>query len=512
MASNSQPAIGIDLGTTYSVIARLDESGRPLTIPNSEGDLVTPSIVLVDAKEVIVGKEAMKALSTEAEKVADCPKRAMGDRHYPGAIAGQQFPPEVLQAFILRKLANDCQAVVGEFKQAVITVPAYFDEVRRKATCDAAYMAGLELLDLINEPTAAAVAFGYQQGFLNPEGKSQTRQNILVYDLGGGTFDVTIMELNGAEFRTLATDGDVRLGGRDWDQRLMNLVSEQFQREHGLDPRHDPSTAGELWRDCEDAKRTLSARKQTTISCRYQGRNVRCEVTREQFEEMTRDLLERTQFTTRSTLKEAGLDWGSVARVLMVGGSSRMPAVRQMLKNLTGKEPEASVSADEAVAHGAALHAGFLQARREGRPSKLNISNVNSHSLGVVGTDPKTGRPRSVALIPRNTQLPAAAKRVFKTQNAGQKSILVRIVEGESPSPDACVSLGKCVVRNLPPNLPARTPIEVEFRYGSDGRLNVAVKVADTNVKLAHEIQREVGLSQAELEAWAARVRRGSLG
>jgi molecular chaperone DnaK len=382
----------------------------------------------------------------------------------------------------------------------VITVPAYFDEVRRKATQDAGYIAGFEVIDIINEPTAAAVAFGFQKGLLARDQRGSSRQNILVYDLGGGTFDVTVMELSEHDFTALSTDGDVQLGGRDWDQRLVDYVAEEFIRRFGIDPRDDANTAGRLWRECEDAKRTLSARSKACIACDYQGEAVRLEVARQTFEEITRDLLDRTAFTTRHTLQAAGLDWQQISRVLLVGGSTRMPAVYKMLRELSGLEPDRSVSPDEAVAHGAALHAGLLLDQHQGRSPSFSITNVNSHSLGVVATDIKTRRSRNAILIPRNTPLPVTAKRVFKTQKASQKSILVQIVEGESPSPDDCSQIGKCSVRQLPPNLPAQTPVEVRFRYRENGRLTVTVSVAGK--QLQHEINRENSLTRDQLYSW----------
>ena len=275
MRQTKQPAVGIDLGTTYSVVACLDETGRPQTLNNAEGDILTPSVVLIEDYEVIVGKEAVKAMGDEMERIADCSKRDVGQRMYHKSLGGRQYPPEALEAWILNKLRLDTQKQIGTYQKVVVTVPAYFDEVRRKATQDAGYIAGFEVLDIINEPTAAAVAFGFQQGFLSDDGTSRERRNILVYDLGGGTFDVTVMRIGGRDFTALATDGDVHLGGRDWDQRLVDLVAEEFVRKHGVDPREDPNMEGRLWRECEDAKRTLSARSRATISCEYQGKSAR---------------------------------------------------------------------------------------------------------------------------------------------------------------------------------------------------------------------------------------------
>ena len=501
-AQKQAPAIGIDLGTTYSAVAYLDDTGRPVTIVNSEGDLITPSVVLFDGENTVVGKEAIKAVATEASHVAECAKRDLGERIYHREIEGRQYPPEAIQAWILNKIRLDAERQLGPIKKVVITVPAYFDEVRRKSTQDSGYMAGLEVIDIINEPTAAAVAFGFQQGFLNAKGEAVKPQKVLVYDLGGGTFDVTVMEIAGTQFNALATDGDVQLGGRDWDQRLMDLVAEEFKAKHGIDPRVDANAAGRLWRECEDAKRTLSARAKAAITYDFKGMAVRTEITREKFEEITHDLLDRTRFTTKQTLQAAGCTWPDIDRVLLVGGSTRMPMVRQMLKELAGKVPDASVSADEAVAHGAALHAGIVLARTQGNRVAFKIRNVNSHSLGVVATDSKTNRKRTAILIPRNTPLPVVARRPFKTSREGQRSILVQIVEGESASPVDCSQLGKCVIRDLPKDLPAGTPIEVNFRYAENGRLTIVVKVANTGRELQHEITRENSLTAEQLDTW----------
>jgi len=495
-------AVGIDLGTTFSAVAHLDDLGRPQTLSNAEGDKLTPSAVFFEGNNVVVGKEALKAMATEADQVAQYAKRDLGNRMYHKILSGRQFPPEAIQAWILNKLRADASKQIGNIDRAVVTVPAYFDEVRRKATQDAGYMAGLHVMDIINEPTAAAIAFGFQQGFLNLEGEARETRRILVYDLGGGTFDVTVMELSGHDFVALATDGDVRLGGVDWDMRLLDYVAEEFIRKFGADPREDPTTAGRLWRECEDAKRTLSARQKASIACDYQGHAMRVEVTREKFEELTHDLLDRTSFTTKQTLQASKLTWDDIDRVLLVGGSTRMPAVLEMLKKLTGKEPDQSVSADEAVAHGAALQAGLLLTKHQGNAPPYTVKNVNSHSLGVVATDPATKRKRNAILIPRNTPLPVTAKRVFKTKKAGQSSILVQIVEGESTSPDDCSPLGKCTVRNVPRDLPAGSPIEVRFRYEENGRLTVTVEVANTHKHLNHEIQRDNSLTQDQLDSW----------
>ncbi len=498
----SLPAVGIDLGTTFSVLAYLDPNGRPVTVVNAEGERSTPSMVLFDNEEVVVGKEALKAYATESDRVADGAKRDMGRRVYHKMIGGKHYPPEVIAAFVLNKLRVDAAAQIGPVSKAVITVPAYFDEPRRKATQDAGYMAGLEVIDIINEPTAAAIAFGMQQGFVPPGEHHSTPQTVLVYDLGGGTFDVTVMEIRGRKYITLATDGDVQLGGYDWDQRLVDLVAEKFIRRHMVDPREDSATMGKLWRECEEAKRTLSTRPKAVVPCEYRGLAERIEVTRPEFEEATLDLLDRTRFTMTQTLRAAGLDWSRLDRILLTGGSTRMPMVRNMVRQISGKEPDTSIAADEAVAHGAALRAGQILGAGQGKRALFRIRNVNSHSLGVVGVDRLTGRKRNGILIPRNTPIPATARRTFRTRQANQRSILVEIVEGENPSPEECTLIGRCTIRKLPRNLPARSPVDVLFHYEPNGRLTVKVSVPNTSAQVETRLTRANGLPKEHLDGW----------
>ena len=504
MAPQTSLAVGIDLATTYSVIAYLDPAGRPVTVVNAEGGLTTPSVVLFDGETVIVGEEAVMAMGAEADKVAACAKRDMGKRAYHATVGGQQYPPEVIQAYILRKLRNDLARHIGPFQQVVITVPAYFDETRRKATQDAGYIAGLEVIDIINEPTAAALTYAHGKMLLTGQklGSKEKPPKYLVYDLGGGTFDVSIVETDGETFRVLATDGDVQLGGQDWDYRLVDHVAQQFVQQHQADPRTDLQSLARLWRNCELAKRSLSARQEATVTCEFAGKSLRLKITRQLFEDLTADLLERTNTTTRLAVREAGLEWSDIEQVLLVGGSCKMPMVQQMLATLAGKSPDASLSAEEAVAHGAALHAGILMARSQGQPPKFHVTNVNSHSLGIVGTDPQTKLKRNCILIRRNSPLPAEAKSIFRTAIENQPNIRVDLVEGESPSPDGCIALGTCVVRDLPPKLPAQTPILVHLTYAPNGRLGIDIRVQNTNNRLQHELIRQNSLSQTDLDAW----------
>ncbi|MGA2067515.1 MAG: Hsp70 family protein [Thermoguttaceae bacterium] len=510
MQGTSEPAVGIDLGTTFSVVAHLDAAGRPSTIPNAEGDLITPSVVFFDGTSVIVGKEAIKAAITAPEDVAQFVKREMGSAVYGRAVHGEHLPPEVIQSFILDKVRRDAFLKLGEFRKVVITVPAFFNEPRRKATQDAGSLAGLEVIDIINEPTAAAIAYGVQQGFLTARGEARQRERILVYDLGGGTFDVTLMEIDGKQYNAIATAGDVYLGGVDWDQRIVDYLAAQFAaKNRGIDPRQNPAGLQRLLREAEEAKRTLSARQQTAITFEYAGDVVRVPLTRQQFEQMTADLLDRTRFTLTSLLQDAGLTWDKITRLLLVGGSTRMPMVQRMVEEVSGRKPDRSLSADEAVAHGAAVYAGLLLATEAGAGPEFRVRNVNSHNLGVLGIEKATGRPRTRVMIPRNTALPATRKTRFVTHRASQASVAVSVVEGGDASGNDAVLIGKCVIRDLPPDLPAETNVEVTFQYGRDGRLTVKARLPKLDKEATSEIQRASGMTSETLRAWNRRLRTG---
>ena len=507
-ARDEQPPIGIDLGTTYSLLAYLDPTGRPVTVPNSSGDLLTPSAVFFDEEDVVVGKEALRSATLSFSRYAECFKRDMGSIYAHRKVHDWDVPPEVLSAFVLDRLKQDAQRRLGPIRQVVITVPAFFDETRRRATQDAGRLAGLEVLDIINEPTAAAVAYGRDRGFLDvsPSATPAKPERVLVYDLGGGTFDVTILEIDGARFRTLATDGDVRLGGKDFDERLVDHLAAEFVAAHGVDPRSDPQDAAQLWLDAQEAKHALSERSKTTVVCFHAGIRMRVEVGRDRLEEMIRDLVERTETTASLVVRQAGLEWAQVDRVLLVGGSSRIPMVRRMLSRLTGKEPDCSQSPDEAIVHGAALYAGMLMARGSSAKPGCELINVNSHSLGVVGVHGKTGEKTNVVLIPKNTPLPARAARTFKTAKADQRSVRVAVVEGESHRPEDCIALGECIVRGLPPGLSPGTPIEVEYGYAANGRISVSARVPSVRCSTRVDVKRDQARSLDDLTTWRARL------
>jgi molecular chaperone DnaK len=520
-------AVGIDLGTTNSAAAWIDPSGRSAMVRNREGELLTPSVVFFDDAEVVVGKDARTAAAVRPDCVAEWVKREMGARAYSHPIRGGFLPPEVIQACILRKLRADIVDVLGPEVEVVITVPAYFDEPRRKATADAGEMAGLAVLDIVNEPTAAALSFGEVHGFLTPAAHVTEKMTVLVYDLGGGTFDVTLLELAPGDVRTLATDGDVLLGGHDWDMRLANHAAEAFKQSHGVDPRDDPAALSRLLTRVVEAKHTLSARSHAVIRVDHAGSSIRIEVARDEFEDLTADLLERTAYTTRQLLATARVSWSQVSRVLLVGGSTRMPMVVRMLQQISGMAPDHTVHPDEAVARGAALYASHLLAkarvRAEGPPMapgapmapgegaapggpSFQVTNVNSHSLGVEGIEPETSRKSNVVLIPRNTPLPATFTEEFATKRADQRSIVIQVLEGESRMPDECTAIGRTVIRDLPAGLPQGWPVEVTFEYGANGRLNVRAVVPGTQREVALELQRDRGLSSEGIARWQQTV------
>lgn len=500
--------VGIDLGTTFSAAAWVDGAGHTNMIRNAEGDLLTPSVVLFGDEEVAVGKDARGATTVHPELVAQWVKRDMGLPFYTRPIHGQRLPPEVIQACILRKLKQDIVHTLGHLDRVVITVPAYFDEPRRKGTADAGEMAGLKVLDIVNEPTAAALSFGEVLGYLAPGAVPQREMTLLVYDLGGGTFDVTLLRMASGSIRTIATDGDVQLGGHDWDMRMAEYVVDQFQKKHKIDPRQDAAAMNRVLAAVIDAKHTLSARSHAIVRVDLAGRSLDVPVTREQFNEMTADLLERTAYTTRQVLAAAGMSWKDVSRLLLVGGSTRMPMVSEMLRQISGLEPDHTVNPDEAVARGAALYASYLLAKEAGcgMQADLEITNVNSHSLGVEGIDPSTLRKTNVVLIPRNTSLPKKVVERFVTKSENQRSIALQILEGESSLPGECTAIARTVVRNLPEGLPKNWPVEVTFEYGANGRLTVKAIVPGTEQGATLDLERAVGMSSDGIARWKVPV------
>lgn len=511
MTEKKTPAVGIDLGTTHSVVAYLDNEGRPITINNSEGGITTPSVVFFDETGPVVGKEAARTAAFEPDLIAQFAKRDIGAESYKKKVAGNDLPPEVIEAIILKKLKEDAELVLGEIKDVVITVPAYFNEPRRKATQDAGELAGLNVLDIINEPTAAAIAYGVLQKF-SPSTESITgKETVLVYDLGGGTFDATLMELEGTQFKAIATAGDVHLGGIDWDNRIFEYVADQFVENFQADPREDDSAAERLRQSAEVAKMALTARNVYKMHCEYEGNRMRLDLTREEFQELTQDLVERTLFTIRRMLKEASRTWEDITRILLVGGSTRMPMVIEALEAESGVVINRSISPDEAVAHGAAVYADFVLASQNNEETDLRVQNVNSHDLGVLAVEASTGMPRRKILIHKNSTLPATGSGNFKTRDKNQQTIAVNVIEGGDASGRNSTKIGACVVSDLPDNLPAKTAVEVEFKYLENGRLNVNASIPGTDVQATLEIERAAGLSDEKIAYWGNWISEGAI-
>ncbi len=431
-------------------------------MPNRDGEILTPSAVyLAPDGSAVVGSPALDMALEQPDRVATLVKRRMGLPDYGRTVAGREFRPETLSAVILRKLAQDAAAQVGLIRGCVITVPAYFDDTRRKATMDAGEIAGLDVLDIIDEPSAAALAYAAQYG------ADAAPQTVLVYDLGGGTFDVTLVKLARKRFQVLAIEGDVRLGGRDWDERLVGWAADHFVKQFGDDPRTDPQSLAHLYATAERAKRTLSKVEQASFTVSHGGHKLTLPLSRAEFEAMTRDLLVRTRLTAQQVVKSAKLTWGDVDKVLMVGGSTHMPACARMLADLTGKQPDHSLAVSEVVARGAAVHAGIVSANARGRDSLPTPSDladvveisVNAHSLGV---EVRSGAERvNDKLVVKNTQLPASTNRLYYTATNNQTRVRVRILQGEAHQAEACIPVGECWIEGLPPDLPKGSPVRV---------------------------------------------------
>jgi molecular chaperone DnaK len=412
----------------------------------------------------------------------------MGGRWYNREVCGRKFRPETLSAIILRKLKLDAEKKIGPFSRAVITVPAFFDDTRRKATEDAGRIAGIEVLDIINEPTAAALAYAMQSQreagstgrLLDIPGGEMTA---LVYDLGGGTFDVTVVRLAANRFETVATDGEVRLGGKDWDDKIVRYLSERFKDQFGTDPSEDPHRRNTLAALAEKTKKLLSKLKAAPVEFSHQGHTFTDTLAREQFEEITSDLMTRTRVVTELVVtNQAKLEWGDIDRVLLVGGSTRMPMVKSMLGAVTGQAPDDSIDADQVVAQGAAIHAGIVAAKAEDgelaiddelREQLQDITelNVNSHSLGVQAH--RRDKLINAILIEKNTQLPVAASKIFRLYRAGATAVRVKVLEGEAEEASSNIPIGECRISGLPPGLPKNSPIQVRLAYGANGRVSV---------------------------------------
>ena len=511
---NEGRAVGIDLGTTLSKLAYVDDSGRPVLVPNAEGELLTPSVVAFTQTSILVGRDASReALANPARAVMHV-KRQMGNPRWRFKVDGDTYTPETLSALILKKVKQDAEVHIGPIRQAVITVPAYFDDARRKATEDAGAIAGLEVLDIVNEPTASALAYGLAR--VEEDGI------FLVYDLGGGTFDATVIEKKGNEFITLATDGDVELGGKDWDERLVSFLADKFKEEFHLDPHEDLQAMAYLAVSAEEAKKTLSRRDATSVPVSYKGHWGNYEVTREEFMSMTEDLLAVTQLTTEMVLEEAGITWDGVAKLIPTGGSARMPMVQALLERMSGKPVAGDVAVDETVASGAAIHAAIcvmkspermheFSAMAAEKLGKVHTVDVAAHALGLIVKDHRTFQFRNDILIPKNSRLPASITKTYQTAYDGQQRFVLQVVQGDAPDPTANITIGMVEVTQLPPDRPAGSLVKVTYSYDRKGRIHVTAEDLAAGKLVAAEITRQAGLAADQIAEEARKLSLKSL-
>ncbi|MBC2579252.1 molecular chaperone DnaK [Clostridium sp. DJ247] len=481
--------IGIDLGTTNSCVAVM-EGGEPVVIANAEGARTTPSVVSFQANgERLVGQVAKRQSITNPDKTIISIKRHMGTNHKE-SIDGKEYTPQEISAMILQKIKADAEAYLGEkVTQAVITVPAYFNDSQRQATKDAGKIAGLEVLRIINEPTAASLAYGLD--------KMDTNQKIFVYDLGGGTFDVSILELGDGVFEVKSTNGDTRLGGDDFDEKIMNYIADTFKAENGIDLRNDKMALQRLKEAAEKAKIELSASTQTNINLPFitadatGPKHIDINLTRAKFNELTHDLVERTIEPMRKALNDAGLTIDQIDKIVLVGGSTRIPAVQEAVKNFTGKEPSKGVNPDECVAVGAAIQAGVLT----GDVKDILLLDVTPLTLGI-----ETLGGVATALITRNTTIPTKKSQVFSTAADGQTSVEIHVVQGERQMAADNKTLGRFTLSGIAPAPRGIPQIEVAFDIDANGIVNVSAKDKGTGKEANITITASTNLSSDEID------------
>lgn len=479
--------IGIDLGTTNSCVAVM-EGGEAVVIPNSEGNRTTPSVVaFAKDGERMVGEVAKRQAITNINTISSI-KRHMGTNHKVN-VDGKEYTPQEISAMILQKLKTDAESYLGEkVTQAVITVPAYFNDSQRQATKDAGKIAGLEVLRIINEPTAASLAYGLEK---------EEDQTILVYDLGGGTFDVSILELGDGFFEVKATSGDNKLGGDDFDQEIIDYLVESFKKENGIDLSKDRMALQRLKDAAEKAKKDLSGVLTTSISLPFitadatGPKHLEMTLTRAKFEELTAGLVERTMVPTRQALKDAGLTPNEIHKVVLVGGSTRIPAVQDAIKKFTGKEPHKGVNPDEVVALGAAIQAGVLT----GDVKDVVLLDVTPLSLGI-----ETLGGVFTKLIDRNTTIPTSKSQVFSTAADSQTAVDIHVLQGEREMAAYNKTLGRFQLTDIPPAPRGIPQIEVTFDIDANGIVNVSAKDLGTGKSQKITITASSGLSDDEIK------------
>ena len=483
--------IGIDLGTTNSVVSVI-EGGEPTVITNPEGSRITPSVVgFTKDGQRLVGQLAKRQAVSNPDRTISSIKRHMGE-NYKVSIDDKKYTPQEISAMVLQKLKADAEAYLGEtVTQAVITVPAYFNDAQRQATKDAGTIAGLEVLRIINEPTAAALAYGLDK---------DNDETILVFDLGGGTFDVSILELDEHTFEVKATSGDTHLGGDDFDKKVMDWMVAEFKKQNGIDLSVDKMSAQRLIEAAEKAKIELSSMTSTNINLPFitadasGPKHLDLTLTRAKFDDLTRDLVERTMEPTRNAMKDAGLSGKDIDKIILVGGSSRIPAVQNAIREILGKEPSKGINPDECVSIGAAIQGGVL-AGEFGKGNEILLLDVTPLSLGI-----ETLGGVCTKIIERNTTIPTKSSQVFSTAADGQTSVEIHVLQGEREMAAGNKTLGRFVLSDIPPAPRGIPQIEVTFDIDRNGIVNVSAKDKGTGREQKITIQSSSGMSKDDID------------